>query len=709
MPEQSGCAGSIRALHPPFPDAMEDLSAHIDMVHQRTVQWLEVQNLDILNKLADLRRNAPSSVFANWEPDTLQESHRSTLLLHDPVHAMAAPGDDDKASKRRPAFLDEVDITEVSVSNDRSGNDSWNQPISEKSARSSSSNNRAGDSGSRPLCSRGVTDRPVDQRKLNEGFSRLLDAVHKAETQTAPELRLRRGTNSMCSTIAADSLLSIEGLRWAVRSARFDLFCCVVIVVAAVNTGIEVQRLSQGRGRGSILEHIDTGLVVWYTVELLLRLWADGPRWSQSNSPWNAFDAFFLLLSYVNVSVDLSEVPRGFSVVRSLRFLRILRVLKVLKLGQNQTMNTYFLVFSKMAFSLLQSLPSLISAATVIAVFTYITAVLLTQSITDHRTEMGFELESGSLVEHFGSLDRSFYSLVKAIFGGQSWGELLPPLNAVGTVPVSVFWLYLMLSMLCFLNVINGVFVDSALQSTAHYKDLMVAEAQKKKVVLLQHLREVFKEMDADGSGYITVAEFDACLSTPGGRAFFEVMGLSTVEALELFRLMDADFSSSVDIDEFCEGCMKVMGEAKNFDIQCILMENRQVLDKWNNFIDNFDSTMKAIMGMQATVSLHPSVAVGSKKPSPQAQLQRGSSLGSIGSSRYELYAVEERDEKDGFESWRSLGGTEQANQSLAATPVAANGVTTVVNGLDNPRDRPCAEESSACAAKPYERQRCNL
>mmetsp|Transcript_75886 Transcript_75886/g.180323 ORF Transcript_75886/g.180323 Transcript_75886/m.180323 type:complete len:741 (-) Transcript_75886:30-2252(-) len=600
-----------------------DLAAHIEAIHLETVRKLEAQTEGLLLKVDYLRQALASDRISgnrSMPVDVDAGQVMSPTLLQEPLHWL--PAAMQKVKWKSDLAKDEQGTATTMSHSGQKGQDSKGLEDGDEHSHGSS----RGD---------GI-ERTIDQHRVEEGCDRLLHMVEQKRPLKAPARQ-----SSMSSVGSLMSVQAASGgrrVRKAILSPQFEFACAAVILLTAVNMGVEVQLLSQGHVTSPAVRYIDIGTVLWFTAELVLRIWADKLKCRHPTSTWNVFDSILLLLSYMSLLLDIDQVPRGLSVLRSLRFLRILRMLKVLKLGQSrQHMNTYFLVFSKMAFSLLQSLPSLTSAAAMITAFTYITAVILTQTATDYRNEQGPDTEHDGVQKYYGSLDRTFYSLVKAIFGGQSWGELLGPLNAVGPVPAIIFWLYLMLSLLCFLNVTNGIFVDSALQSTAHYKDLMVAEAQKKKVVLLQHLREVFREIDADGSGFITVGEFDACLGTPGGRAFFEVMGLSTVEAYELFRLMDADFSESVDIDEFCHCCMKVMGEAKNFDIQCILMENRQVLEKWNYFIDNFEPTIKALLtGHGDTMSLHPLKRGASKCGASyhtRDGLRKGVSTGSAGSA----------------------------------------------------------------------------
>mmetsp|Transcript_1398 Transcript_1398/g.3047 ORF Transcript_1398/g.3047 Transcript_1398/m.3047 type:complete len:808 (+) Transcript_1398:58-2481(+) len=405
-----------------------------------------------------------------------------------------------------------------------------------------------------------------------------------------------------------------EALRETIQGLSFDVFCGAVIMVNAVSVGIEVHALAKGEEVPETVKVIDILTTSWYSFELLLRVWAD--RCNRAVF-WNLFDFLMLAVCIMDYVIIFDDMPRNYSIVRFLRFVRVLRVLKMLKIGK--TVNNYFLIFSKMTFCLLQSLPALTSTVTVIVVFTYISAVLLTQAATDHRESMGIGQRNDAigLKDYYGSLDVTFLTLVKSVFNGEAWGDTLGPLTYVSFIASFLFLVYLMMTLLCLLNVVHGVFVDNALQSTAHYKELMVAEMHQKKVKMAQHLQDIFHEMDSDNSGFITVQEFDACLETPGGRAFFEVMGLSTVQAYDLFRLIDRDASSTVDIEEFCQGCMKFMGEAKNFDIQCIIAENRQVLSKWNSFIDNFEPCMITLLSTALSSALAAPVAPRPGQPHP--------------------------------------------------------------------------------------------
>merc|ERR1712187_79806 len=52
--------------------------------------------------------------------------------------------------------------------------------------------------------------------------------------------------------------------------------------------------------------------------------------------------------------------------------------------------------------------------------------------------------------------------------------------------------------------VLTSLFVDSALQSTQHYQELLIHEDQTQQASLRRHLEEMFRLVDADDSGFIT-------------------------------------------------------------------------------------------------------------------------------------------------------------------------------------------------------------
>merc|ERR1712113_851728 len=70
-----------------------------------------------------------------------------------------------------------------------------------------------------------------------------------------------------------------------------------------------------------------------------------------------------------------------------------------------------------------------------------------------------------------------------------------------------------------------------------------------------------------------------------------EALEITALHAKSLFKLLDRDCFGSVDIDEFCSGCLRLKGEAKSFDIHCLLYESQRLLEKNAIIIEHLEIT----------------------------------------------------------------------------------------------------------------------
>merc|ERR1711920_930976 len=93
------------------------------------------------------------------------------------------------------------------------------------------------------------------------------------------------------------------------------------------------------------------------------------------------------------------------------------------------------------------------------------------------------------------------------------------------------------------------------------------------------------------------------------------VLELSTVQAHEMAVLLDGNRSGSVDIDEFCQGCLKFMGDAKNFDIQCMILESQRMLHNWSEFMSFVEKEFKALKRSVHGSTISSSVGLRNTNP----------------------------------------------------------------------------------------------
>merc|ERR1712228_258003 len=103
--------------------------------------------------------------------------------------------------------------------------------------------------------------------------------------------------------------------------------------------------------------------------------------------------------------------------------------------------------------------------------------------------------------------------------GGISWHECVHPLASVGNISILVFLSYICVSSLAVLNVITGVFCQSAIEGAEADRDLVVQKHMAQKQEYVRILKGLFGEIDCDESNVITMEEFTAHLADEEARA----------------------------------------------------------------------------------------------------------------------------------------------------------------------------------------------
>lgn len=174
--------------------------------------------------------------------------------------------------------------------------------------------------------------------------------------------------------------------------------------------------------------------------------------------------------------------------------------------------------------------------------------------------------EAEELLRFFGTLDRTMLSLYQTISDGIHWHEVMEPLarHCSGWL-APIFALYIAFALFALMNVITGVFVESAMRT---------AEDDKRRV-LINQMRQLFEGADVDKSGSISWNEFEMQLDDPQMQTYLRAIDLHQEEARELFHLLDSDGSGEIDSTEFVNGCIRLHGSAKAIDFAAFVHEYR--------------------------------------------------------------------------------------------------------------------------------------
>jgi hypothetical protein len=265
-------------------------------------------------------------------------------------------------------------------------------------------------------------------------------------------------------------------------------------------------------------------------------------------------------------SSDGTQALQNSGVFRNVRLLRIVRITRAFRL---QRIIRFISALKTLVYSIMVTLKSLMWAMILLLIIVYVFGLAFTMEAVDlieSSLDSGEEL-SPVVAHAWGTLDRSMFTLYKAISGGVSWGEPLDPLQATSIIPATLFSIYIAFTYFAVLNVVTGVFCSSALETTQRNPDLVAKTLVEKRKESTKLLRNLFGAIDDDDSGIITTDELEFIGNNDMVRAYFQTLDIDFRDAWALFKLIDTDKTGSVKLDDFLMGCEQLRGGATNVHI----------------------------------------------------------------------------------------------------------------------------------------------
>jgi len=398
------------------------------------------------------------------------------------------------------------------------------------------------------------------------------EAMHNEEADpvTAAGLLLKQRSEAPSTTLA-------DVIRGVVQTTQFDAASGVLVLLNACTIGFQtdITARSVSDVTPQAFSVIDAVFCVLFTLEIAMRVVAFGtqffvgPGWL-----WNWFDCSLVGLQLVEEigSLMVANASIGFNfsfmrVLRILRLVRIARVVRILRLIRE---------LRTIVSSILGSMRSLMWTVALLFLIIYVLGVCLTQLVLDHRLAGMQEGKNDSeviaaeatLETYFGSLIRSLLSLYQCITGGIDWDSLVSPLNdRISPVVGFLFTLYIAFAVLALMNVVTGVFVESALLTAKRDQD----------TYMLNHVRRLFSMTDKEKTGRITWAVFQRAIDQPAMQEFFQSIEVDVSEAEGVFHLLDVDQSGTIELEEFLNGCLGLHGPAKAIDLATLMYDTREL------------------------------------------------------------------------------------------------------------------------------------
>merc|ERR1719393_1018753 len=100
-------------------------------------------------------------------------------------------------------------------------------------------------------------------------------------------------------------------------------------------------------------------------------------------------------------------------------------------------------------------------------------------------------------------------TLFMSISGGINWSGIQEALTSVSEAYGVLFALYIGVMVLGVLNIITGIFVQGASELAQLDRDLVTQQEMERNNLWMQELMKIFKELDQNSNGTITLDEFN--------------------------------------------------------------------------------------------------------------------------------------------------------------------------------------------------------
>lgn len=408
-------------------------------------------------------------------------------------------------------------------------------------------------------------------------------------------------------------------LEHVVGHPMFDYFVATIILANALVIAYETETLSHDPHAETLpaFMGIDLFFTIFFALEVAMRIIVEKRRFIFGrNKGWNFFDTVVVLSAILEKLLSASTNMTAIRVLRIMRLVRVIRVIRTLRIFND---------LRAMVKGIVTSILSLAWAVVLLFIICFVIGIFITQMVTTYRKDQALDhsVVDESLVQNFGSLMLTMYSLYKAITGGDDWSSFADPLFEISPTMGIFFCLYIAFAVFAVLNVVTGVFVDNAIKANHQDADNIIMEQTQARKNHMDSVKAVFKRADKDNSNTLDWQEFQEHCDNPIVQAYFRQLDLDIEAngAILMFEMLDFDGNGSIDIDEFIYGCQHLKGFARSLDLAKLDHDRRQTESQLLGFAseqhDRLDAMLGYVSSMQAQLMTMNSKFSGAWNKSP--------------------------------------------------------------------------------------------
>lgn len=293
------------------------------------------------------------------------------------------------------------------------------------------------------------------------------------------------------------------------------------------------------------IEIIEFVFLAIYVLELALRVIVYGPLVLRSRMV--KFDAFLVFCALLDVVMTYSMKNSPVSQMMLIRLLRLGRLARALRLL------VQFQTLWQLVQGLFHSLGTLVWMFVLLAVLLYISAIAGLEMISVNPSLPLDHPYNEAVIGNFGDFSKAVLTNIQ-IFSFDSIGSVYRPVIRENMWSFFYFISVILILSIALMNLVTAVMVNSSLEMAGEDKEAKKAWEAARKAKQMEQLKEMFFELDEDGSGELTLDEIENA-PEEAQENLQEIAG--TDDLTELFDLLDYDGGGTVGVKEFCDGVLK--------------------------------------------------------------------------------------------------------------------------------------------------------
>jgi len=429
------------------------------------------------------------------------------------------------------------------------------------------------------------------------------------------------------NTLGFDSESVVESsrsrCRGLIRSAWFEATCAVVICANTVTIGITFQHsiaaaLDPDHATSSLMDSLLSVMTIcflgFYSIEAGFKVVAFGasyfcgPDWH-----WNIFDSILVGTAWFEIISSLVGMDSGGGVT----FLRVLRLLKMMKMLRVVRVMRFFRELRMMLTSIIGSITTLLWSMLMLSLITFVFGLMFLHAVTDYLNETPAEEipeETMFLIqEYWCSVFQATVTLYMAVTGGSDWEPLAKPIRSSGSMYFLLFLFYIAFSMVAVLNVLTGLFVDTALQVAEGDEQAVAEELTEDDKPFIIKFREHLESLSPGESGGKTFLfeDLSKSYSMPVVRTFCKTLSLDMEAMKKVFKMLNEHSSGGggVQIDEFIRASAKFKGDHQaieqislHFDVKKHAAQMLAFMEHSDERFEEFHSFFEALGAPESDV-----------------------------------------------------------------------------------------------------------